>query len=337
MTDYSIRDHSELGDVSSELAALAKQCFAEYDGVLEPTPEFMAWYLQRPGLAPESCFVVLHDGKIVSNVFVTILKLRLGGQLLDVGMVDSVMTHPSHRRRGLARRVIEKAIGFMDERRLDASVLYTVPDQPPYHFYKRLGYRDHVHITFLSLGAGEAILPDVRDGGNGAFAVRRAGPADRDAIIEALNDRYASYDGYSPLDSASWAWRREERPSCLPVEVLVAEDRGRFTGVAAVAPMRLVAKGRVESSYLVTDVVLPPGQAAGQVLDALLAATPGDVRRVFLSGACNTNDNDLWRAAGFSPMLGDAAMILPLSDAGHAALAEEPPNWYVLTESVVGI
>jgi len=337
MNDYSIRDHSKLGDVSGELAALAKRCFAEYDGVLEPTPDFMAWYLRRPGMTPESCFVALHDDKIVSNVFVTILKLRLGGRLLDVGMVDSVMTHPSHRQRGLARRVLESAIGFMSDRRLDASVLYTVPDQPPYHFYEGLGYRDHVRITFLAREVDEMDSACAPDGRGGAFAVRRASPSDRDPIIEALNDRYASYDGYAPLGPASWEWRREARPSPLPAGTLVAEGGGELAGLATFAPMRLVAKGQVESSCLITDVVLPPGQAAGPVLEALLGAAPGNVRRVFLSGACNASDNELWRAAGFSPMLGDAAMVLPLSDAGHAALAEPPANWYVLTESVVGI
>ena len=222
----------------------------------------------------------------------------------------------------------------MTGKRLDASILCTLPDRPPYHFYSRVGYRDHVRISFLGReNAGRS----AEGGAVREVAARGAKPDDRDAVIRLLNDHYADHDGYTPIDLPLWEWRRENRPSSLPCEVLVAERDGRMVGTMTVAPARLITGAKPELMVLITDVVLPRDGRAAEVLEALLSSAPNEGRRVFLSGVCNTEDNEIWQAAGFKGMLGDAAMALPLNDRGRQALSTPPAKWYVLTESVVGI
>ena len=157
MSGYEIKTHAELGDVLRELLDVACVSFGDYDGVIAVDEEFMGWYLSRPGMAPESCFAAVQSGKIVSNTFVTVEKVQFGGQVLNVGMVDTVMTHPDHRRRGLARKVLETAIAFMRDRELDASQLYTGADSMPQRFYESLGYREYARVRYYRSGPKQKV------------------------------------------------------------------------------------------------------------------------------------------------------------------------------------
>ena len=157
MGDYEVKSHAELGDIAHDLVALNDACFGDYDGVMAMDEDFLRWYLSRPGMTPESRFAAVRDGQVVSNTFITIEKVQFSGELLDVGMVDTVMTHPDHRRRGLARRVLEAAIAFVQEKQLDASQLYTAADSMPQRFYESMGYREYVRVRYYVLNQKQRI------------------------------------------------------------------------------------------------------------------------------------------------------------------------------------
>jgi GNAT superfamily N-acetyltransferase len=84
-------------------------------------------------LAPESCFGIECDGKLAA----TTTAIRYGRDLAWIGMV---VTDPAHRRRGLARRLLEHALQYLDERgvgcvKLDATAMGR-------GLYEQLGFRE---------------------------------------------------------------------------------------------------------------------------------------------------------------------------------------------------
>lgn len=84
-------------------------------------------------LEPEGCFALESGGKVVS----TATAVRHGGGLAWIGMV---LTDPAHRGRGHARRLMERALEYLDEQgvpwsKLDATAM-------GHHLYATLGYVD---------------------------------------------------------------------------------------------------------------------------------------------------------------------------------------------------
>ena len=146
MPDYSLLSQREarakLGDdLVIQLGQLTALAFAEFDGVVQPSPLKTGWYLARPGMDQELSGVAVCEGRIVSNVYVTRLRFPVGGQLLDVGMIDTVMTHPQHRQRGLARRLLKRALSGLRAVGADATMLYTPPGSLPFRIYEKMGFR----------------------------------------------------------------------------------------------------------------------------------------------------------------------------------------------------
>ncbi|NWF82787.1 MAG: GNAT family N-acetyltransferase [Bryobacteraceae bacterium] len=82
-------------------------------------------------LEPEGCFAVEEDGRIVA----TATAVCYGSSLAWVGMV---LTHPESRRKGHARRVMEAALSWLDDRGVKASRLDATDMGLP--LYEQLGY-----------------------------------------------------------------------------------------------------------------------------------------------------------------------------------------------------
>lgn len=84
-------------------------------------------------LAPEGCLALACGGRVVA----TATAVCYGSELAWIGMV---LTHPEHRGRGYARRLMEAALSFLDEKgvswsKLDATAM-------GHHLYATLGYVD---------------------------------------------------------------------------------------------------------------------------------------------------------------------------------------------------
>ena len=103
---YRTCTHEDVSDQPGLLQALADLnalTFGKYDGVVVPSRDFMAWYTRRPGMDPRLCQAAFAGERLVASLFVTLLEMRLWGQIVQCAIIDTVMTHPSHRRKGLAR------------------------------------------------------------------------------------------------------------------------------------------------------------------------------------------------------------------------------------------
>lgn len=326
--EYRIVPHTEIGKLASQVYELTRLAFGTYPGVLEPSEAHRAWYVRRPGMDTDLSQAALYEGRLVASGFVTVASLRLGSGLAPVGIVDTVMAHPAHRRRGLARRLLAQAIAGMRARGLEASLLYTVPDSMPYHFYRSLGYQPYAPVGYLRR-CQPATSP--------AVPVRLATPADQPALIAFLNRRLAGQGGYIPIDDHLWRWRKAERPPGLPAATYLVRREGAIRGCATLCQAPIVGSSAGAASYVVTDLALASETGAEAALDALLSPIPVGVEVRILSAEANGATNRLLAAAGFARQGGEVAMVLPLTSHAERTLAVPPSSWYVLTESVIGV
>jgi len=328
-SQYKVVPHAQLGDLATQIYELARLAFGTYPGVLLPSEAHRRWYVQRPGMDRLLSRAVVRDGQLVSNLFVTVTRMRLGGVLQRVGVLDTVMTHPDHRRQGLARRLLAGALDGMRSRGLDAALLYTVRDSMPYHFYRSLGFRSHAPVHYL-----QRTSPSDR-GQNSS--VRLAMPREHGAVRRFLNDYHVRHDGYVPIDESLWQWRKVNRPPELPALVYLAETSKQVVGSVTVCRAPIVTEQGASDSYTVTDLALAESSDTDDLLHALLGVVrPGACIRI-LSADTDRPVYSSLIAAGFARSATEVAMIRPFSESGQRALSRSPAPWYVLAESVIGL
>lgn len=328
---YEIVAHSDLGNLASRIYDLTAACFATYPGVIHPTEAHRAWYVRRPGMDAALSSAALFGDEIVSSVFITRVLMRLGGTLVPVGMVDTVMTHPAHRRRGLASAVLSRAILGMKSEGLAAASLSTLLHSMPYRFYESLGFRlvtpmdyyQRLQPARASMGSRAEMLPPEADGEALAF----------------LNAHFAQDEGYIPYDEALWRWRKRERPAELPAEHrLVCNAKGVLSAFASLCRAPIVTQGGPQRVTILTDLALPSSsEEAPDALEALLASIPARQNVGVLVARCNEGEARVLGAQGFQVVHTEAAMILPFWPALSTALEKSPERWYPVVESVIGV
>jgi len=332
MSDYEIRSQEGLGDINDKLLKLTNACFGEYDGVIAASLDFQRWYTKRPGMSPRSCFVAMHGDEIVSNVYVTVSRVRLGGEMLGVGLIDTVMTHPRHRRCGLARALVNRAIEFMRDEGLDASMLYTVPNSAGYKLYSSLGFVDLVRVRYYKLTSRDAPSRSSAE-----LALRKCGTNETRDLRNFLETAFEAYDGFPELTDELWRWRREERPDCLPVQIWLSRDETeiRATATLATAPLRFGNKQILMTGVL--DFAVAAADEALPFLCSVLRKARRDSPIVILSAETNGDFNAMCESLGFRNVTEDVAMVKPLNARGEKCLRTKPRLWYTVTESLIGI
>ncbi|MBC7314945.1 MAG: GNAT family N-acetyltransferase [Chloroflexi bacterium] len=327
---YEIVSHADLGDLARQIYTLTQACFATYPGVIEPSEAHRVWYLRRPGMDAALSSAVLFDGQVVSSVFVTRVMMRLGGELVPVGMVDTVMTHPDHRRRGLASAVLSRALLGMRSEGFAAAALSTLLGSMPYRFYESLGFRLATPMDYLlHLGPDK---PKTR-------TAEVLSPEEDGQAVAFLNAHFAEHEGYIPYDEPLWRWRKRERPAELPAEhCLLRDERGDIAAFASLCHAPILTGSGTQPVTIFTDLALPEnGEDAHLALRAFLGRIPEGRPAGVLVARCNEAEVRLLTACGFQHQYTEAAMILPFWPALEAALARAPKRWYPVVESVIGV
>lgn len=129
-------------------------------------------------LAPQSCFGIECDGKLAA----TSTAISYGRELAWIGMV---VTDPVHRRRGLARRLLEHALQYLDARgvgcvKLDATAMGQ-------GLYEQLGFRAECVVERWLRPAGPiAASQNVRPYAADRVLDRQAFGADRSTLLDKL-------------------------------------------------------------------------------------------------------------------------------------------------------
>ncbi|MEN3187036.1 MAG: GNAT family N-acetyltransferase [Atribacterota bacterium] len=308
----------------SELLALHRLCFGQYQGVLPFDESILRWYIQRPGLGLEHTLVMLHGDTIISSLFLTLSAFVVEGTLLPVGIIDTVMTHPLYRGKGLATKLMQEAEAMMRACDCWFGYLYTVPETRQFGLYQNLGYRDFQRVFHLEK-EGQAPKIEVT-------------PFPQEEVRQFLNETLVRYNGFIPFDEALWKWRKVERPAGIPAQVFVHRDsRGKIQGTITLAWGKIVtATGEEEVVYL-SDWAGVSKEGKERLLHVALSAA-GNAKVDLLCPVSNLEEWAILQENGFQPTLAESAMLFPLRKEAQTVLQKAlSKNWYPLIESVVGV
>ncbi len=326
MDGYLLATHAEAPNreaLMAELSALDALTFSHYDGVVHATLEFLRWYTARPGMKPQLCQAAYRGDRLVANVFVTLAPMMLGGEVVRCGLIDTVMTHPEHRRRGLAKALMQRALSAMEAEGAEVSLLYTARSEPtagPERLYRSLGYSPREVVARMLRPAQPLPVAPARPVAPEAEARR--------AVEQSLGSR----DGWLTLSDSLWRWRRVARPTQYPAVIHAVGSAS-----AAICTGELISDGALRRMTVVSDIAIPEAEDAGAALAAIVAAAPGEAP---VTGVCPESDARLARALaglGFSSAGLEVAMLRPISERGRSALAAPAGQWYVAIESLIGV
>lgn len=328
MKDYEFVPHARIDDrewLTRALAELNAVTFGHYSGVVVPSGAFMDWYTRRPGMDPALCQAVLTHGRLVSSLFVTLARMSLAGERVVCGVIDTVMTRPDHRRRGLARGLLERAVAGMRDAGADISLLYTaVADPPsvPQQLYESLGYSVYELVDRF-------VKPPPHARGQ-----RRALPVGTDVEVgREFEARLQRQSGWLVLEKGLWAWRRLDRPAEYPVQVYRTPD----DTLAAMCTGRLLSGGRPRSFAVVSDLAPRGSQVTSEAVRSLLSAAPREATATVLCARSERWLGEALREAELTVSGSEAAMLLALSAQASRLVTGRPSSWYVAVESVVGV
>lgn len=139
-----------------EEEAWANHCATVFQGPTDTPEFFMRHYLNDPYHEPEGIFIAEDNGRIASAVHVFKRELYIQGQRVGMGGIADVSTLEEYRRIGLNGKLLTMAIGYMNDKRLPVSLLFTGTN----HHYARYGWFTHaMRRTRVALDL-EAPLPD---------------------------------------------------------------------------------------------------------------------------------------------------------------------------------
>ncbi|MFO7947842.1 MAG: GNAT family N-acetyltransferase [Armatimonadota bacterium] len=328
MSDYRFVTHTDVPDRVEQVTELNAVAFAEYEGAPVLDETFTHWYLQRPGSTPGRCVAALDpDDEMVSMVLVAIQPLQIGGRVIDCGIIDSVATHPGHRRHGLARRLMEMAHDIMQGDGADAAVLYTDPNNYPYEFYQSLGYQTRAMCQLMRGSRRQ------KRGGVGLQLMHRPCSGD---VAELLDEFYADHEGYARMDGDVFTWHKIERPEGMEVAVLTARIGEDLAATCTYAEIELLLQGSRLAVATISDFAYRPELCDGaEALKSMLAVAPQDR----LVSICDEEDPlaELYKQMGFTPEVNEVAMILPFTNAADQAVAGDGGPWYPMVESIIGV
>jgi GNAT superfamily N-acetyltransferase len=186
-------------------------------------------------------FCAVENDKVVSFVGVLDLQTKtIDGDVVSVGGIYGVYTLPTHARRGIATKLMERAHQYFVDKGYMFSFLTTSRTIIAYNFYRKLGYKDAVEFPsayklvkkkgLKTSGAPEKYI----DWGKirkiyGEFSADKAGFVVRDERYFQWLEKPKSYrEGLKPetliVSEKGYVIFREEKESLCVDEFIAADD-----------------------------------------------------------------------------------------------------------------
>lgn len=103
--------------------------------------------------SPDRCCYKEEDGQIISSLY----WLDCSWEGKQIAYIYAVATHPAHRGKGLASRLLQQAHRILKERGYAGAVLK--PAKGLFPFYERLGYVTSGFVDFFEATAAEIPVP----------------------------------------------------------------------------------------------------------------------------------------------------------------------------------
>ncbi len=142
-----------LGD-EVQMADLFNRAFQMNGGGIVRTPLTWKWrYVQSPSFEPEQVQIAedVEEKKIVGAIIVNLVEyIPIDGKKYLVGDINDVSCHPEYTGRGIANKLMEMAINYMEKKGCDISMLSADYNGfPRKKIYLKYGYKDVDRESFF--------------------------------------------------------------------------------------------------------------------------------------------------------------------------------------------
>lgn len=135
---------------------------------------FLLFLLRVFGKEPLRFFVAEVDGNVVGTTMVS----RQG----KVGYISTVMVHPDYRRRGIAKRLLERAVNYIRKSGMERAVLHVdCVNEPAKNLYVKLGFKEFEKMAYL---VGDVNNVSFRPKFMGEVHIRNFQRSDIDSVYE---------------------------------------------------------------------------------------------------------------------------------------------------------
>ncbi|HUX98795.1 MAG TPA: GNAT family N-acetyltransferase [Candidatus Deferrimicrobium sp.] len=270
----TFREGDQSGIIKTYIAAFCKSRFCE-----PMTPEFWAWKYgaTRPNYAPEGYQICEYKGKIIGSIMTTLRTMQFNGEKFLAAGIDDVSTCPVLEKKGIARRLMDNAIKFMEENNVDLSILTAEPGGHAKKLYQRLGY---TYMTYISAGIKlisfqntiknfKPIVPIALPfrlfgklksqrsrgiyKGNNTFEILIK---NQDEFRQNINSAYRSFYSFDEYDEKYWNWYYIERPkSHASVVIAVKENNEIIAGGTIIRSYLMIINPKEYTPvYILTDL-----------------------------------------------------------------------------------
>lgn len=239
------------------------------------------WYGGFPGFDPADCFVIeADDGSIAAHTMLIPRQFQIGVAHVPASEIGVVGTLETHRGRGYARALLERALARMSERGDALGMILGIPN-----FYERWGYEYAVGLYLTSyessIDTEHALQASKWDLGGHSYHRRMAaflGMRGREVIVRpfGLSDLPVVRDLYSEAarqghylmarSDAAWEWQLRflaDIGRYEPDDFLVAEVDGEVVAYA-----RVISHGQVNWFLEAEAARFSLVEAAGDDADA---------------------------------------------------------------------
>ena len=197
--DNYVQLHMETTNLDRSGRSISKQRLAEDLG--------------HPSFQPENdLFVAEHGGSIIGYAAL-FLEAAIKRAILEC------MIHPLHRKKGIATKLIRRAIRYAEEAESKVvQVSLSEINLPARNLAQRLGFKFIRHFHELKLALNNIRLPDFEPSG---YIIRRLEPDEADKLTLIQNRAFADSWGFNPNTPDEIKYRIN-LSSCSPENILMA-------------------------------------------------------------------------------------------------------------------
>ncbi len=121
-----------------------------------------------PNFQDEHIRIAIYNGKVISALRITTDTIRIGEARLKMGGIGWVSTDGYFRNKGIASKVIQNAIQYMQNNAYHVSMLFGIPN-----FYHRFGFATALPEYYTNIATREVLTIDVP-----SYKIRKMRPSD---------------------------------------------------------------------------------------------------------------------------------------------------------------
>lgn len=124
-----------------------RKAFFDFTETVFPRANFRIWHSRGHWRKEYKPFSIVRDGKVVSNVSITEMKLLMEGRPINGIQIGTVGTIPEYQNQGLSRYLMEYV---MDRYRDRTDIIFLFANEDVVDFYPKFGFDRHSEMIFVS-------------------------------------------------------------------------------------------------------------------------------------------------------------------------------------------